>query len=104
MEAFVAFTIITTTAWKLVSLVKYLKAGDQSGVFTQLLSYAVGIALGFLFKASDFAATFKLEGLSLAELNTASVIIFGLGIGSAASAAYDSFSKNPEPKLMGPGE
>lgn len=101
MEGFVAFTVIVGTIWKSASMVKFVTAKDWLKVKTMLVVYAVGIGAAFLFAASDFAKAFKLEGLALADLNTASLVIFGFALGSTAAAAYDTLSRNPEPKLMG---
>lgn len=100
MEGFVAFTVIIGTIWKTASMVKFVTAKEWVKVKTMFVVYAVGIGAAFLFAASDFAKAFKLEGLALADLNTASLVIFGFALGSTASAAYDTLSRNPEPKLF----
>lgn len=98
---FVPLAIAAATVWKIVSMVKFVTAGDKAKAITQLVTWAAGIGVAFLLAASDF--TIEVAGTNLSDLNSASVIFFGLALGSVSAVGYDSLSKNPEPKLMGPG-
>lgn len=98
---FVAITVATALVWKVSSMVKFVTAGDAKKALMQLVVWAVGIGIAFLLAASDFAEGIKLAGHALGDLNTASVVLFGFSLGSTAAAAYDTLSKNPEPRLMG---
>lgn len=95
---FTVLAVATALVWKVVSFAKFVMAGDRSKAVTQLVTWGAGIGVAFLVAASDF--TLEVAGVNLADLNAASVVLFGVALGSAASAAYDSLSKNPEPKLL----
>lgn len=95
---FAVLAVATALVWKVVSFAKFVLSGDTNKAVTQLVTWAAGIGVAFLVAASDF--TLEVAGANLADLNAASVVLFGVALGSTASAAYDSLSKNPEPKLL----
>lgn len=101
---FVPIAVAAALVWKIVSFTKFLSAGDRPKIVTQLVTWGAGIGVAFLLAASDFGSGIEVVGLALGELNAASVILFGVALGSTAAVGYDSLSKNSEPKLMGPGE
>lgn len=97
---FVPIAVAAALVWKIVSFVKFLMSGDKNKAVTQLVTWAAGIGVAFLLAASDFAEGVDVGSHSLGNLNPASVVLFGVALGSVAAAAYDSLSKNPEPKLL----
>lgn len=86
---FVALAVASALVWKLVSFVKMVKAGDANGSVTQLVTWGAGVGVAFLLAASDFAAGIDVGGAALGDLNGASTVLFGVALGSSASAAYD---------------
>lgn len=97
---FVPIAVAAALVWKIVSFVKFLMSGDKNKAVTQLVTWAAGIGVAFLLAASDFASSVDVGDHTLGNLNGASVILFGVALGSVAAAAYDTLSKNPEPKLL----
>lgn len=77
-------------------------------VLTQLAAWVGGVAVVFLYGASDFGVTVDLGGISLADVNGWSKVLVGLVVGSAASlakdyiAARDNSDSSKMPPLLGP--
>lgn len=73
-----------------VNFVKYLRARDTNGYVTQLAVWLAGIGTTLLIRISDFANTFDVGGVNLDTANAGTVILAGLGLGSAAMLVNDA--------------
>lgn len=91
-----------------MDFIKYLRARDTNGYVTQLAVWLAGIGVTLLIKISDFAGNFDIGGVVLNDANTGTVILAGLGLGSAAmlvnevKKAIDSNDSAAKPDLVGP--
>jgi hypothetical protein len=92
-----------------VNFLKYIKAKDTNGWVTQLIVWIAGVGSVLLVRASDFADTFNLGGtVTLDTANAGTVILAGLGLGSAAALvneakkALDNGDSAAKPDLVGP--
>lgn len=72
-----------------VDFIKYIRARDTNGYITQLAVWLAGIGTTLLIKVSDFANTFDVGGINLDAANGGTVILAGLGLGSAAMLVND---------------
>lgn len=90
----------------LVDFLKYVRASDTNGYVTQLAVCAAGIGTTLLIKMSDFANGFDVGGVPLDTANVGTVILAGLGLGSAAmlvndvKQAVDSNDSAAKPHLL----
>jgi len=90
MELFLSAAGALALVTAAVNFVKNIRAGDLNGWLTQLVVWAAGIGTAALLAASDVANTFDLgNGLTLDNVNGATLILVGLGIGSTAMLAND---------------
>ncbi len=93
-----------------VDFLKYLRARDTNGWVTQLAVWLAGIGTTLLIKVSDFANGFDVGGVPLDTANAGTVILAGLGLGSAAmlvndvKQAIDQNDSAAKPKLVPDGE
>jgi hypothetical protein len=89
VEEFVPLVVATALVWRLVTFGKQLLAGELRAAVTQVFVWAAGIGVAFLLAASDFAGGVEVAGASLEVLNAASLVLFGVALGSTASTAYE---------------
>ena len=61
----------------------------KSSVVTQLAAWIGGVAVVFLYGASDFGVTVDLGGVALSDVNGWSKLLVGVAVGSLASMAKD---------------
>lgn len=93
----------------IVDFAKYVRARETNGWVTQLAAWVGGVATVVLVKWSDFAPTFNVGGMTLDNANGGTVILAGLGLGSAAmlvndvKKAIDSSDSAAKPNLVPPG-
>lgn len=73
-----------------VDLLRYVIAKDGNGALTTVVALGVGVAVAFLVAASDFAAGVEVAGRTLANMNDASVVLVGLGLGATGSVGWDA--------------
>lgn len=89
----VGFAGLLALTWKVTDFMRLLGsfAEHKSGIVTQILAWVGAIAVVMLFARSDFGETVEIPGstLTLDTLNVFSLILVGLMVGSAASAAVD---------------
>jgi predicted membrane protein len=86
---FVALAVASALVWKIVSFGKAALNGDKNAVVTQLLVWGAAVGVAFLLAASDFAGGIKVGSAVLGDLNAASVVLFGVSLGSTASVGFD---------------
>jgi len=89
-----------------VNLVKYVKAGNVNGWLTQVVVWVAGVATAALIAASDIAETWPVGDTTLGKASGATVILVGLGLGSAAmltndlKKAFDGNDSSAKPDLV----
>ena len=87
----VGFLAAMAAIWKLMDLIKYVKAKDVNGAVTLLLTYVLAVAAVLLFAEAELAQTWEVPGVdvALSTLDFASKLIVGLVLASSASVAFD---------------
>jgi hypothetical protein len=106
MDTFITSAGALALVKSLVDLVKYIRAKDSNGYVTQFVVWLAGIAVTFVIKASDFANDFPVGKIPLHDAKAATVILAGLGLGSAAQLAntgikaVDGTQTAETPKLL----
>lgn len=85
------FVGLLATAAKVIDFLRYLVDWQVSRgkAITQALAWLGGIAVVFLYAASDFGDTVDLGGILLSDVNGSTKVIVGVAIGSLASLAKD---------------
>lgn len=91
----------------LIDVFRSLKGKDWNGVITPLAAFLAGVFVAWLLSESDFASTIKIgdTGLTLADLNFASLVVFGFAFSSFAAKLVDTISAvakrpNVKPSLI----
>lgn len=92
---------------KLTDFLKLLTNAREhrSAVLTQLAAWGAGVLGTFLYAATDFGPTVVVADIPLDEMASATKLVLGLAIGSAASVlvdfkqAVDSTDSAKKPKL-----
>jgi vacuolar-type H+-ATPase subunit I/STV1 len=75
---------------KFVDFLRYARAGDANGVFTQVFVWVAGIAGVLLAAQTDWAEEIMIGDRSLAALGIWSLVFGGLTFGSAGSLIKDT--------------
>jgi hypothetical protein len=100
--------LVIASIKKIVDFPAYIKAQDWNAVTKTVLPWLAGVAFAFHLQATDFARDLQLAGVVLADTNAATVILFGLSLGSTASvgsdvlAAVDNTRSSAVPPLVDP--
>lgn len=108
MEQFLPYAVSVALVWKLVDFAKYVRANETNSYVTQLVVWGGGIGVAFLLRESDFSKSVQVGDFLLANLNAASTVLFGIALGSSASAVYDTkrsidnSDSAATPSLLGP--
>ncbi len=91
----------------LIDVLRSIKGKDWNGVVTPLFAFVAGVCVAWLLSKSDFASTIKIgdTGLTLHDLNFASIIVFGFAFSSFAAKGVDLISAvakrpNVKPSLI----
>lgn len=106
MGEFLPLAVAVALVWSVVKVVKYATNRMWNEAMTLLVVHGAGILVAFLLHASDFADSIAVGAFKLGDLNGASVVLFGVALGSAAAAAYDvrksvdSSDSAAEPKMF----
>lgn len=82
----VAAAMVTSGA----AIVKDLLGNKVREAVTFLLVYVVALGVTFALKASDFAASVKLGGVTLEGINNASVLLIAFAVMSLARVYYET--------------
>lgn len=108
METFITGAGALGLVKAVVDFIKYLRARNTNGYVTQLAVWVAGIGVTLLIKISDFAGNFDIGGVVLDNANAGTVILAGLGLGSAAmlvndvKQALDNGDSAAKPDLLTP--
>lgn len=91
----------------LIDVIRSARGGDWNGVITPLVAFGAGVMVAWLLSESDFASTIKIgdTGLTLADLNFASLVLFGFAFAAFAAKGVDLISAiakrpNVKPSLV----
>lgn len=87
---FVPLVVMLAMVAKLLDLGKMLVDRNYRAAALQVAAFAVGIAVVFLFGATDYAAELAFGGVSLAAAAAATKVVVGVAVASTASLAHDS--------------
>lgn len=99
--------LIGAFIFTLVNFLRSASAKDWDSVKSAVIAWVVGIAAVFTFAQSDFADQIKVMGLSLAQANVFTKVIFGLmatslfGVVHTAIQAIDGTQSAALPKWGG---
>lgn len=88
MEVISAITLIALI-WKAVDFVKFVTNKDVNSTVTQVTVWVAGIGVSFLAAESNVAQNIVLAGTRFADMNTGSLVLIGLLLGSTSSAVVD---------------
>ena len=75
--------------WKIVDFAKVARVRDWNAVLTQVVVWGAGVGVTFLLAGTDFADGINIGGRTLGGMNSSSVILLGLSMGSLGSVAVD---------------
>lgn len=75
---------------KSVDVVRYLSAKDLNGVVTQVVTWALGVAVVQLVARTVWASQVIVSSIPLTHLNLWSQVFVGLTIGSTSSVVHDA--------------
>ena len=91
----------------LIDVVRSARGGDWNGVVTPVTAFVAGVFVAWLLSESDFASTVVIgdTGLTLADLNFASLVLFGFAFAAFAAKGVDLISAiakrpNVKPSLV----
>lgn len=82
----------------MTNLVKNAQGGKMKDVVTQLVHWAISVAVVVIAGQTDFANSMQVGNLSMGNLNIASLVFMGLALGSVGSVIYN-FSPRPTPSI-----
>lgn len=74
---------------KAVDFLRYARAADTNGVFTQLIAWAAGVGVVLLVAQTQWAAGIEIGDRALSTLDIWSQVFAGLTVGSGASLIKD---------------
>jgi hypothetical protein len=74
---------------KVVDFTKFISAKQWASAVTQIYVWTAGVVVVVLFAQTEWADTISFNGLVLADMNFATLLVIGLGIASTASAVRD---------------
>lgn len=108
--ALTTVTLLTliTLIQKVIDFVKFASTGRHwREVATQIIVWAVAVAVIWMATAANITAAFVIAGTKLGDMNAGSIILLGLSYGSGASFlndyrnARDNTASAAMPKLGG---
>lgn len=95
METFVPLVAAAALIYGATNLLKVSLAGQGKVAVTQLVSWAIAVAVVFLLQASDFASSIAVgDSWSLDTLNVWSTILVGISFAGVGNVIYDAIPKN----------
>jgi purine-cytosine permease-like protein len=91
MPEFVPLVALGLVVKTTVDILRYLRGRDWNGAGTLLIAWVGGLAAAALFAQTDFADSIAVGDQSLGALNAASLVVFGLVLGSVGANANELF-------------
>lgn len=105
-ETFVPMLALVALVKKFIDFAKYLTNRDVNGAITQIVVWGSGVVAVCLFAQTDWAEGIIFAGRTLADMNFASQLAVGLGLGSTAGVVTDVIKASDDsdsaamPKLL----
>lgn len=87
METITA-TFLVALVWKIVDTIKFAVNRNKAAL-TQILAWFVAIGVAFLAANAEVASSIQVGGQALSTLSGWSLVLVGLGMGSAGSVLVD---------------
>lgn len=87
---FVPVIAMAALTLKIIDFLRYCRAADINGVFTQLAAWIAGIVVVLLVSQTNWADGIAIGDKSLASLGFWSLVFYGLTAGSTASFVKDT--------------
>jgi succinate dehydrogenase/fumarate reductase flavoprotein subunit len=106
MPEFVPLLALGLVVKTAMDILRYLRGRDWNGAGSLLIVWLGGFGAAVLFAATDFADSIVVGDMSLGNLNAASLVVFGLVIGSVAAngnellGAIDQNRSTAKPHLI----
>ena len=88
-ETFVPLLALGTLVKKLIDFLAYVTNGYYRKALSQVVVWVAGVVVVALYAQTDWAEGIIFAGRTLADMNFATQVAVGLGIGSAASVGTD---------------
>lgn len=82
---FIPLVQMAVLVFALINFLKFIREGNTNGWFTQLVVWVAGVLVVMLVAQTDFAEGIVIGDMSLASMNTWSLIFVGLTIASLAT-------------------
>jgi hypothetical protein len=83
------FAVLAALALKVTDFLKYLTNRHWNSAITQGTVWLAGVLVVFLGASADLTAGIEVFGSALGDIDAASLLLLGLGLGSTGSVAYD---------------
>lgn len=88
MEA-IGLAALIAIIWKVVDFLRFLTSGAFNAAVTQASVWLSAIAVALLAREAEPFSTIGVVGTTFGDLSTPAIILFALGLGSAASGVVD---------------
>lgn len=86
---FVPLLALAALVASLINFLKYVRSGDTNGALTQLSVWVAGVVAVVLVAQTDWADTLIFASIPLSDMNFASLVFFGVSVGSVGSAGHE---------------
>lgn len=106
MLEFVPLVSLIALVYQIIGILRSARGKDWNGVFTPLAAMLAGVVGVLMFAQADFASGINVGDMTLATLNTWSLILVGISIGTGGSVlndtlgAVDSTRSTAKPHLI----
>lgn len=87
---FLPVVAMATLTLKLIDFLRYVRAADLNGIVTQLAAWLAGVIVVLLVAQTAWADGIAIGDMNLSTLGFWSLVFYGLGAGSSASAIKDT--------------
>ena len=89
MDDFIPAVAAIALIVKVIDFLRYARAGDTNGMFTQLCVWLAGVAVVLLLAQTAWASEINIGDIALSSLGFWSQVFYGLSIGSLGSTFKD---------------
>ncbi len=87
-----ALALFVSTVYSFIAFLRLVAGRVWSSVILQLIVWGVGVAVVFLFGASQLGKLIAINGLSLQGMDVATKFVIGFNIASIAALARDALT------------
>lgn len=89
MDTFLPVAGMSLLVVNVINFLKYLRAKDTNGWFTQLVAWVAGVGVTALAAATDFADSVVIGGLQLGQMNFPTQVFVGMTVAAAGGYAVE---------------